>query len=108
MFSTGRSLGALNLYGRDKSAFTSDDIEDGVALAAHVAVALAGAQQVENLERAVGNRTIIGQATGILMERFDLTSDRAFGALTRLSQQQNVKLRQVARQIVETRELPRA
>lgn len=108
LFSTGRSLGALNLYGRDKSAFTSDDIEDGVALAAHVAVALAGAQQVENLERAVGNRTIIGQATGILMERFDLTSDRAFGALTRLSQQQNVKLRQVARQIVETRELPRA
>ena len=108
LFSTGENLGALNLYGRSKSAFTSDDVHDGIALAAHVGVALAGAQEVENLEKALGGRTVIGQATGILMERFDLTPDRAFSVLSRLSQQKNVKLRQLAEQIVTTRTVPKA
>ena len=106
LFSSGDNLGALNLYGRDRSAFSPDDVHDGMALAAHVGVALAGAQEVENLERALTSRTVIGQATGILMERFDLTSDRAFAVLSRLSQQQNVKLRQLADEIVLTRALP--
>jgi hypothetical protein len=106
LFSTDSTLGALNLYGKDLSAFSADDVHDGMALAAHVGVALAGAQEVENLERALTSRTVIGQATGILMERFDLTSDRAFAVLSRLSQQQNVKLRQLADEIVLTRALP--
>jgi GAF domain-containing protein len=108
LFSTGDNLGALNLYGRQRSAFSTDDVHDGIALAAHVGVALASAQEVENLEKAIGGRTVIGQATGMLMERFDLSADRAFGVLTRLSQHKNVKLRRLAEQIVETRTLPRA
>ncbi len=108
LFSTGSDLGALNLYGRRKSAFSTDDVHDGAALAAHVGVALAGAQQVENLEKALGGRTVIGQATGILMERFDLSADRAFGVLTRLSQHKNAKLRHLAEQIVQTRTVPKA
>lgn len=108
LFTTGENLGALNLYGRSKSAFTSDDVHDGIALAAHVGVALAGAQEVENLEKALGGRTVIGQATGILMERFDLAPERAFSVLSRLSQQKNVKLRQLAEQIVTTRTVPKA
>ena len=79
---------------------------DGGALAAHVAVALAGAQEVEHLEKALSGRTVIAQATGILMERFDLSSDRAFGVLSRVSQDLNSKLRQLAEQIVQTRTVP--
>jgi GAF domain-containing protein len=108
LFSTDSTLGALNLYGRTRSAFTADDVHDGMALAAHVGVALAAAQEVENLEKAIGGRTVIGQATGILMERFDLGPDRAFGLLGRLSQNKNVKLRQLAEQIVQTRTVPKA
>lgn len=108
LFSTGDNLGALNLYGASKSAFTPDDVHDGIALAAHVGVALASAQEVENLEKALGGRTVIGQATGIVMERFDLPADRAFGVLSRLSQHRNVKLRQLAEQIVHTRIVPKA
>lgn len=108
LFSTERSLGALNLYSKEPTAFSSEDVHDGVALAAHVAVALAGAQEVESLEKAIGGRTVIGQATGILMERFDLAPDRAFGVLTRLSQQRNVKLRELAEYVVEHRTLPPA
>lgn len=107
LFSTESNLGALNLYGKSKSAFTADDVHDGVALAAHIGVALAGAQEVENLEKALGGRTVIGQATGILMERFDLTPDRAFGLLSKISQNRNLKLRPLAEQIVRTRSLPR-
>ena len=107
LFSTGQNLGALNLYGRSTAAFTDDDVHDGLALAAHVGVALAAAQEVENLEKALGGRTVIGQATGILMERFDLAPDRAFSVLSRLSQQKNVKLRELSEQIVTTRTVPR-
>jgi AmiR/NasT family two-component response regulator len=52
-------------------------------------------------------RTIIGQAEGILMERLMITADQAFGVLSRLSQQSNVKLRDLARNLVETGEIPR-
>lgn len=107
LFSHGQTLGALNLYGKGRSAFGADAVHDGVALAAHVGVALAGAQEVETLERAIGGRTVIGQATGILMERFDLAPDRAFSVLSRLSQQKNVKLRELAEQIVQTRTVPK-
>lgn len=107
LFATDTTLGALNLYGRDRSAFSADDVHDGTALAAHVGVALAGAQEVENLEKALVGRTVIGQATGILMERFDLTPERAFGLLSKISQNKNLKLRQLAEQIVQTRAVPR-
>lgn len=107
LFSTDTTLGALNLYGKNKSAFTDDDVHDGYALAAHVGVALASAQEVENLEKALGGRTVIGQATGILMERFDMTSERAFGLLSKISQNNNLKLRDVAERIVQTRAVPK-
>ena len=44
---------------------------------------------------------MIGQAIGIVMERFGLTEDRAFAFLSRLSSHRNVKLRQVARELVD-------
>ena len=106
LFSDGPVIGALNLYGAERSAFTSDDLYDGLALAAHVAVALAAAQQVEHLKTAIASRTVIGQATGIVMERFDLDAETAFRVLGRLSSQQNVKIRALAQQVVATRQLP--
>ncbi len=106
LYVNDKDLGALNLYGRSASAFTAEDVQDGLALAAHVGVALAAAQQVEQLERALSGRTVIGQASGILMERFDLDPDRAFSVLSRMSQQKNVKIRALAEQIVETRRIP--
>lgn len=106
LYLTDQDLGALNLYGKDVSAFTEEDVHDGLALAAHVSVALAAAQKVQQLETALGGRTVIAQATGIIMERFDLEPDRAFSVLSRLSQQNNVKIRELARQIVTTRTLP--
>ena len=42
-----------------------------------------------------------------MMERFDLAPDRAFDVLSRLSQHRNLKLRQLAEQIVHTRVVPK-
>jgi transcriptional regulator with GAF, ATPase, and Fis domain len=106
LFASGDTLGSMNLYSYKPEAFTTADIHEGIALAAHVAVALAGSQQFEHMQLALQGRTVIGQAEGILMERFSLSGDQAFSVLTRLSQSHNVKLRDIAGQIVDTRRLP--
>ena len=102
-----RSLGALNLYSPRTGAF--DDHARGAALAfaAQAAIALRSARTEEELRAAMSTRHVIGQAQGILMERLKLTPDQAFAVLTRLSKDSNVKLRDVARRLVETGEVPR-
>ena len=106
IFTTADSLGALNLYSRTSDAFDPEDIYNGEALAAHVAVALAASRQAEQLGLAITTRTVIGQAEGILMERFDISAEQAFAVLRRVSSHSNVKLNRVAEQLVLTRETP--
>jgi AmiR/NasT family two-component response regulator len=64
------------------------------------------ASDSENFSRALDSRKLIGQAQGILMERFHLDDTRAFEVLRRYSQDNNIKLRDVAQTIVDTRRLP--
>jgi GAF domain-containing protein len=100
------SLGALNLYSPQPRCFDADTRGEAVALAAHAAIALQSAQTEANLRSGMVTRTVIGQAEGILMERLKITADQAFAVLSRLSQQGNVKLRDVARALVVTGEIP--
>ena len=106
LFTTEDTLGAMNLYSLTHDAFDPEDIYNGEALAVHVAVALAAAQNVTHLETAITSRTVIGQAEGILMERFDLSPAQAFAVLRRVSQHQNIKLNRIAEELVLTRETP--
>ena len=101
------SLAALNLYSPQPRSFDPNARAEAVAFAAHAAIALESAQTEAHLRSGLVTRTIIGQAEGILMERLKITADQAFGVLSRLSQQSNVKLRDVARNLVETGEIPR-
>lgn len=107
LYTTRDTLGAMNLYSTKPDAFDPDDINNGHALAAHVGVALAASQNAEHLEVAITNRTAIGRAEGILMERFALSPDQAFAVLRRVSQRGNVKLNLVAEDLVRTRETPK-
>ena len=102
-----KSLGALNLYSPRRAAFDAQTRGEALAFAAQAAVAVTSARTEENLRSAMATRTLIGQAQGILMERLKITADQAFGVLSRLSQQSNVKLRDVARNLVESGEMPR-
>jgi GAF domain-containing protein len=101
------SLGALNLYSRQPRSFDADTRAEAEALAAHAAIALASAQTEAHLRSGLVTRTVIGQAEGILMERLKITANQAFVVLSRLSQERNVKLRVLARDLVETGKLPR-
>src|SRR5919205_608792 len=100
------SLGALNLYSPEPNAFDEQTRGEGLAFAAQAAVALRSAQTEEHLRSAMATRTLIGQAQGILMERLKLTPDQAFAVLSRLSQERNEKVREVARRLVDTGEIP--
>lgn len=106
--SGGKVLGVLKVYGARTAAFSSDDIELVATFAAHVSVAIAAATQVEQLGDALDTRTLIGQATGLLMATYDLPADAAFAALARTSQTTNTKLRDLAAEVVRTRRLPDA
>jgi len=106
LFTVQDTLGALNMYASKANGFSEQDRTEGLALAAHIAIALAAAQRIEQLEAALDSRTVIAQASGILMERFDIDAVRAFALLTRLSSTQNVKLRDVAARMVLTRRIP--
>ena len=95
------TFGALNLYHRAPRAYDDDDLALASIFASHASVALAASSNDANLRRAIDTRHVIGQAQGILMERFDIDDVRAFSVLRRLSQDGNTKLRQVAQQIVD-------
>jgi hypothetical protein len=58
--------------------------------------------QVEQLEVALEHRTVISQAVGRLMERFDIDAEAAFAALSRISQETNRKVYDIARELVAT------
>ncbi len=106
LFVSGDQLGALNLYSRDPGVFDDEAQEIGMMLAAHAAVAIAGAEHEQNLRRAVDRRDLIGQAEGILMERYEITADQAFGVLARVSQQTNRRLADIARELDDTGTVP--
>lgn len=103
------TLGSLNLYSRDVHAFDTDGRTIGTILAAHAAVALAGAretQRADNLDTALNTSREIGVAVGILMAHHHHTRDAAFDALRHASQHLNTKLRDIATYVADTGELP--
>jgi len=60
------------------------------------------ALEVEHLRRALASRDVIGQAKGVLMERFKITADEAFGLLVQASQHRNVRVAELAFELAET------
>lgn len=99
-----RGYGSLNIYADRPSAFTASDEQAAEILAAHATAAFAVAERVEGLTTAVESRTTIGQAQGILMQKFDMGSDAAFEFLKRISQHENKRLSTVAEAIVVQRD----
>ncbi|MCW5250115.1 MULTISPECIES: GAF and ANTAR domain-containing protein [unclassified Streptomyces] len=95
-----RRLTVLTAYARKPRAFDDDATRIGRLFTAHVSLALDSATVREQLTEAMRTRDLIGQATGILMERLDIDAAGAFESLVKASQRENVKLRDLARRIV--------
>jgi hypothetical protein len=101
-------IGALNFYSKERDAMRSGQQEEGWVFASQAAVTLSNAKKlvatsskVEQLEQGLETRTMIGQATGLLMAQEDLTSEQAFQKLVFVSQNANVKLRDIAQRYVQ-------
>ncbi|MER7805340.1 GAF and ANTAR domain-containing protein [Streptomyces parvulus] len=101
LYTDEEELGALNLYSHTAGVFTDEAETAGWLLASHAAVALSSARAHAQMEQAIATRHIIGEAMGILMGSRHLTEDQAFAVLRRYSQENNIKIREVARQITE-------
>ncbi len=106
LFTEASTIGSLNIYASQPDRFDADDAAVASIFAGHASVALAAAQTESGLRAAMDGRHLIGLAQGILMERFDLSTDQAFAVLRRYSQDRNMKLRAVAAHVVESRQLP--
>jgi GAF domain-containing protein len=96
------TLGALDLLSQAKSAFTDESEHVGLLLASHAAIAAADAHHFEHVSSALVNRDVIGQAKGILMERFKITADQAFEVMAKVSQDTNRKVAAVAEELART------
>ena len=104
LFVEGNTMGALNLYSTKPNAFDDEDENIALVLGAHAAVAMAASRIRANLEFALSSRDLIGQAKGILMERYKIGGQEAFEMLVWASQNSHTKLRDVALALTETGE----
>lgn len=105
LFVEGDKLGALNLYGQDVNVFDDESEQIALLVAAHAAIAFSDAKEIAQLTQALDTRDLIGQAKGILMERFKITPQQAFLVLTKASSESNMKLRDVAEHLANSGEI---
>ncbi|MBP2371047.1 GAF and ANTAR domain-containing protein [Pseudonocardia parietis] len=87
---------ALNLYSHAPHTFDTSARALASLFGVQAALLLYGADQATHLTAALGSRDTIGQAKGILMERFDVDADQAFQMVVQSSQRTNLKLADVA------------
>lgn len=96
-------VAALNFQAEEPGVFDEDSVELARVFAVHTTLAWNSLQRERQFQTALGSRDLIGQAKGILMERFDIDAVAAFNTLRSLSQDLNIKLSEVAARIVTDR-----
>lgn len=100
LYDDGRTIGGLNLYSTSSDEVDPDAVLAARLFATHASIALGHARKEHQLTEAIASRKVIGQAIGIVMERYQVDEDRAFQFLVRASSTSNHKLRDVARELV--------
>jgi GAF domain-containing protein len=103
LYTAERTAGALNLFAFKPRAFGPEDETTATVLAAHAAAAILASRQGEQLQSALSTRDRIGQAKGIIMERYGVDEIAAFDMLKRLSQDSNTRLADIAQRVIDTR-----
>ncbi|RLP86397.1 GAF and ANTAR domain-containing protein [Micromonospora sp. CV4] len=101
-------VGALNVYARTPHAFDDESVSILNTFGAYAAVALANAQLYDStttlarqMQEAMASRAVIEQAKGIIMAERRCTPEQAFAILSKVSQDSNRKVREVAQAMVE-------
>lgn len=104
LYTSDRTAGALNLFGFQPNIWRGEAETTGAILAAHAAAAILASQEGQQLEAALSTRDRIGQAKGIVMERYKVDDVQAFEMLRQISQDSNTKLVEVAQRVIDTRD----
>ena len=102
----GDPFGAVTLYSRRPSFFGTESVAAQQAFAQQASIAITVAVEREQLGQARDSRGVVGQAQGIVMERYQVTADEAFAVLRRYSSHLNLRLRLVAERLIADRNLP--
>ncbi|WP_458319439.1 GAF and ANTAR domain-containing protein [Mycolicibacterium brisbanense] len=100
LYADHQTMGALNFYAERPYAFDAESVESGLIVATHAALAWNLVRRDEQFRSALATRDLIGQAKGMLMERFKIDAVQAFEVLKRLSQNSNTPLVDIADDIV--------
>jgi GAF domain-containing protein len=106
LFREAKCSGALNLYAESTHAFDDESVELALIFATHTALMWSMVRRDEQFRNALASRDIIGQAKGMLMERFNVDAQQAFDLLKRLSQTSNTPVAAIARQLVRPNRPP--
>lgn len=100
-------MGALNIYATTPHAFEASAIKTATRFSGFAAVALANARLyartaklANQMHEALASRAIFDQAKGILMALHGGTAEQAFSRMVRESQRRNIKVREIAADIV--------
>jgi transcriptional regulator with GAF, ATPase, and Fis domain len=100
LFTHNGRMGALNLFGLTPDSFTLEAEALGAMLATHIANAFIADDKELQFRSALNSRDVIGQAKGMIMERFCVDAVQAFELLIKLSQQSNTRVAVVAAELV--------
>lgn len=100
LFGDRQTMGALNFYAEPANAFDEASVELGLVFATHTALAWNMLRRDEQFRSALASRDTIGQAKGMLMERFQIDAVAAFELLKRLSQDFNIPVIEVAQRLI--------
>ena len=98
------TVGGLNMYATESGNIDPQAPAIADLFATHAALALGRAREVDSLHQALRTREVIGQAVGLLMQRYELDPDGAFSFLVRSSSHSNTKVRDIAVRMVEEHE----
>jgi GAF domain-containing protein len=102
----GQKVGALNLFSDTPGKFDAYGAQ-GAVLASFASVALvsvANQERAESLRRGLESNREVGKAIGLMMAAHQIGSDEAFELLRRASNDMNMKLTEVAREVIENAE----
>ena len=99
----GEKVGALNVFSDTAGALTQHSLDQAIVLTAFASIAMSAVERGEEattLRRGLESNREIGKAIGLLMAMHDISDDQAFEMLSKVSQEMNIKLAEVASQVV--------
>ena len=102
LFASGKTMGSLNVFAERPNAFDEQTRGLGLLFATHSALVWDSARSERQFRDALASRDIIGQAKGMIMERYRINAEQAFDLLRRLSHDIGTSLAEVATQLVDS------